>query len=205
MFWIPIAAIIIFIWMICYAVNSARAAQFDREHRERRNAERSLAESVTDEALESDLNRQLEGKYEECRRIVREFMGGGGEWSVYADYLSGKKKALLVSMARCGRLPRNFVISGDTLPLVKDSFSPKNKDGQCLTPERGREMNEEFILRVEEYLNTRFHIGVQAVVSTWRYDGQDNRLIRMPLREFLGKYGSGSTNYTSEFQFVRTN
>ena len=201
MFWIPIAAIVIAIWLIVGAVRGVKDASYEASFSQKRQSEQQLAGSVLDPALESELSYNLGGQRDVCRQIVRSFMGGGEEWDEYADLLSGKQKAVLVRMAQRGRLPRDFTGGyGANLPLGNTALHPDPKR-TGLEPTRGVVMNEEFILRIEEQLQS---CGLDAVVmvSTSRYNGKDTEMCDLPLRDYLGRFGSGSTNYSSRFRFV---
>ena len=202
MFWIPIAAIAVLIWLIVGAVHSAKDARYLAGYNRRRESEKQLADLTVDPSLESELSTQMDGRPSEWKRTVRSFMDGGEEWEVYTDLLAGKKKALLVLMAGRGNLPRDFTGAyGDNLPIGFYTLHPKKPGDVRLAPQRGIEMNEELILRVEDRLNSH-GLDAVAMVSTEHYDGSKNDLHNMPLRDYLRQFGRGSTNYFTRYRFV---
>ena len=202
MFWIPIAAIVIAIWLIVGAVRGVKDASYEASFSQKRQSEQQLADSVLDPTLESELSYNLEGQYDLWKQIVRSFMGGGEEWNLYTDVLAGKKKATLVRMSQHGKLPRDFTGGfGTELPIGSTTLRPKNQADPHLTPSRGVEMNEEFILRVEEELRS-CGLNAVAMAATNRYDGSKTVLHNIPLREYLDRFGRGSTNYSTRFRFT---
>ena len=180
-------------------VNGIRIAQYNREYDRQKNAREALANQYVDRDLENDLYYEIKRTFlPERKRIVQEFMGGSERWADYVDYADGGKKVLLIEMAKRGKIPRGFVTYGEYLPFTEDTL---HKPGpHQIRPQLGRQMNEEFMLKVEEYLQKH---GIPAVVycNADLPDGRKN--VWISVRNLQAKYGPGLTHYFTGFQFVR--
>lgn len=206
MFWIPVAVVVIVIWYILSLSSSIQTARSEKEYNRIRQAEDDLKKIVVDQELENQLFYEMESSIylDEWKNIVCDFMGGGQEWADYVDYADGRKKATLVLMAKQGKLPAWFVSFGSWLHLTDETM---HKPGpHRISPKRGREMNEEFILHVEEYLRKEKQIPAVAVCTVDIPDpmlktGQRSEF--GTLRELRWKYGPGVTHYFTNFRFIK--
>lgn len=197
MFWIPVCVIICLWYLIASTVSNVKTIHYQADYNRYKKAEESLKRQVVDRDLEYQINQSLEFNSEKCKQIVCEFMGDDPAWRDYTDLLSGRQKALIVSMAKEGKLPNDCVSFGVYLPLAESTrFS---KDGHRISPEKGRVMNEDFMLRVEFCLQKH---GINAEVYCWTNLLNENRTIHMPLKQFIHEYGDGATHYNTRFQFV---
>ncbi len=202
MFWIPLCAVVLFVYWIASLIGAVKTGIYQREYNNYQKAKEALVQRAVDYDLESDLDYTLDLQIGKWKSTVREFMGGGSEWEDYTDFASGKLKAKIIIMARQGKLPAWLINFGVSLPLAEDTL---HKPGpHQIRPARGIEMNERFVLRLESFLNNTMHIPVIAYVWTTR-NGEIKPMHHMPLQEFLREYGSGSTHYFTRFQFVSRN
>lgn len=191
MFWIPICVIVLCGWFIKSIVDGAQTAQFQRDYNEKEGKRRSLAALVNDPELEYRLSKELDKRYAEWRRIVREFMGGSEEWEKYAWYLKGKLKAMTVLMLKEGKLPQDL-----TCPI---GFDLSELGGNDLSGECASRMNDEFLLKVEDTLRAR---GIPAVVMCRRFVSVDRTEPYVPLRKLVRENGLGSSGGGSEYRFT---
>lgn len=198
MLWIPITVLICLIAGIISLYEDARGAkyrmEFDAYHR---NAA-SLASVAEDRVMENELDYTLGYHLDEWKQLVQEFMGGNPEWADYVDYSSGKLKAKIATMARSGKLPSQCISYGVSLMLADDT---RLKPGpHQIRPERGTQMNEDFMLKTAHVLSLR--TGLNVNVYVWTTMKGERRTIHMQLLEFQRTYGYGKTHYFTRFQFI---
>ena len=201
MFWIPVSAIIITVWLCIHFVSQVKTEQYNAEFNDYQKSKQALANIVVDSNLEYRLKQEIQTDLEQWKKTMREFMGGGSEWEEYMDYASGERKILMIEMAKRGRLPDECVKYGFNFPLP---LNAKRSIGVCsIDPVRGRAMNEQFILRIEEYL--RREKNIRAVAWVWKpYFDQDKNMCtrHMPLRQYVSEYGYGTTVDVSKFEYI---
>lgn len=188
MFWIPFMFIVCIISFIVYLMGTTKGTKNANEYKRYEESQQRLFQYASDSALENELSSQLDLKLGEWKETVQQFMGGSPEWADYVDYTKGKLKAMMVIMARRGKLPASCINFGVNLPVSN------------ILPERAFLMNEEFILRIERELNLRTSLTVTAYV--WTTLKGSSKTIHMTLRDFISQYGSGKTHFSTTFQFV---
>lgn len=194
MFWIPVSVIFLCVWLVKYTVDGAKTARFQRNYEEKEDRRRLLAAVTGDAELERRLSRELDKKYAEWRRIVREFMGGSEEWEVYTGYVKGKLKAMTVLMAKNGKLPSEL-----TSPIGFELREYSDQIVDRLGERRIHEMNEEFLFAVEDCLRGR---GVSAVAMCKRASPYGEAKPYVPLRKLVLESGSGSSGNGANFRFT---
>lgn len=198
MFWIPITVLVCLIAGIISLCQDARGTKYKTEFAAYQGNAASLASVAEDRAMESELDYTLGYNIDEWKQLVREFMGGNPEWADYVDYSSGKLKAKIVTMVRSGKLPAQCINYGVSLMLADDT---RLKPGpHQIQPERGTQMNEDFMLRVAHVLGLR--TGMNVTVYVWTTMNGELRTIHMPLLEFQRTYGYGKTHYFTRFQLI---
>lgn len=189
--WIPIAAIAITVWFIRYVVNSTKTAAFDYEHDRRSKMQEAFNRRMLDKDLEQEYSMKLQVDRELRRSMAREYMQGGDEWLIYADYGStATYTALAVMMLRHRKLPSEFTSGFLQLPRgYPDREIPTSpvRPAQCI------EMNERFLLKLEEDLNSA-GCGVKVMYRRDDYGWY-------PLRADIEESGYGRTNFYTYFQF----
>lgn len=198
MFFIPIAAVILFVWFIFYLIGAYNQGK----SRHRAVAYQDALEKTRmymDQDLENDLRYHFEKHDMRPGDVVCSFMGGDRQWKVYADSFSSDSinKAILAMMAKQGKVPWRFFASGCGLHLP-ESITHTPGPNQ-IRPERMFVMNEEFILRAEECLN-RNGAPVSAYCTVDLPDGRKNVFISV--RSLRQEYGAGLTRYFTNFQFL---
>ena len=201
MFWIPIMILVCIILGITSLPGEIRGAKNKIEYNDYQEAEKRLAAIAEDRELESSLYNELGYKIDEWKQIVQEFMGGNPEWADYTDYTCGKTKATIILMARRGKLPSQCIHYGKNLPL--DDETRLKPGPHQIRPERGIQMNEDFMLRVEQEMCQR--LGRKIVVYVWTTMNGESRSYHMSLRDFQKTYGYGKTHYYTRFQFIAEN
>ena len=190
--WIPIAFIAIVIWYICYLVNTAKSSRFDADMKRKQEAKADFQVRMTDSTTENEQRRRLQFDQQLRQSLVKEFMQGGDEWITYTGYgPTAIEKAVGVVMAQRGYLPRSFTDGWLQLqcPIPdKELYSSSLSPAQCII------MNEKFLLKMEEELNSigrNVKVLYQANDCSWH-----------PLLEDVAKFGYSRTHFFTHFQFV---
>lgn len=198
MFWIPIASVLLLCHLFARTRYSIGVARFQDEYRKEENARKALADRVNDIEFESELHEQLDKKYNEWTKIVQKFMGGNKEWGDYADFLRGKLKAETVLMLQHGKLPYDLTSPiGFELPISKKS--PSALKGNGISAKQAMEMNERFLLTVEDRLREQ---GIPAAVMCRRFKSVNYTLPYIPLRLLVEAEGWGSSGGGARFRFT---
>lgn len=197
MVFIPVAAVIFMIWIVCSTFDAAKTVSMRADYLNYNKA-LELTHRYLDSELENELDWKLKRRQIDTRSTVQNFMGGDSIWFYYTDIQDEDKKAKLVLMAERGKLPFSFVCVGDYLQMSEDTL--RGPVGKRITPQRSFEMNEEFVLRVEQYLKEEKSVPVSVYCRVDLPDGRKNVFIRVgALRE---RYGPGMTNSLTHFQFL---
>lgn len=183
MFWIPISVIAIIIWYIVSLSNGVKAAQYDREYQQKRNAVAAFRSLVTDEDLERELRWQFDDHKIDCNAVVRAFMGGDSKWDDYTGGNAyGRRKAEMVLMAQKGKFP------GITSSFSLGVTNPKSH----FSNEQWTSMNVEYLLRLEKELRQQLGRNVVLYASYYANENGERNLHRRRLRECVrlgeGKY-----------------
>lgn len=198
MFFIPIAAVFLFIWFILYIWMEVGKAKFQAEYNREKVKRETLERLTTDVDLEMRLSEELEKDCLLWPDIVGNFMGDSKEWRDYADFSSGKLKALIVRMLEYRKLPR-IATSPFGFYLTMYQKSPSAIKGNGISLRRGWEMNEEFLLTVEKRLRSA---GYHAVVMCKRVGTFEKEEPFVPLRELIQKNGPGASGNRARFFFT---
>lgn len=199
MFWIPIFAIFIVIWLIRYTVDGVKMTKFNNEYERKTALRESMRDRTASPDLEQRLFREYERKYDAWGTIVQEFMGGGEEWRAYADFETGKLKAVTALMLKDGKLPRVYTDPlGVKLGMSEKSPSVGHENGfyNNITGNSAARMNERFMLMVEDTLHRH---GIDATVVCQRYLGVQNTPPYISLRKLITKYGDGCTGFGTSY------
>ena len=197
MFWIPIFVILLMIYFCKALTDGFHTYHFKRDYQRSVDKRQELERLVKDIELEYTISKQLRHNYSEWTRLVQEFMGGDKKWGDYADFRNGFLKALTVAMLKHNKLPSELVFPTG-FHLWCSETSPSAMDGNGFSPREAREMDEEFLLRVEQELRTRH---IDAVVICQASDGLTSGPW-MPLKTFIDQNGKGATNCGTSFQFT---
>ena len=187
MFWIPIAAVLLF---ACLCSNTATSLKDTRYRDDFENYQRkaSSAKRLTgDLSLEQRIKSILGTNRTECVKIIRDFMGGGKEWAYYASS-DWRMKAVIIEMAKAGKLPCDCT----------SGFCLSQPDRNLITPECGLQMNREFLLGVESFLRERFGYRVTVYASSRIFDAE------WKLHYRNGKLSDSETplQYGTRYQFI---
>ena len=187
MFFIPVAAVVLFIWFIVYCVQSARESKFRYDLDRDRQRTQSLESMTRDDRMEREFqNARMQGRLSDDDDVSR-FMGGGREWEEYARS-EWFLKLKAVRMAKCGKIPHEFSDGlGYHLCMVSDSNMAK---------EMWAGMNVRFLLRLEEELQAH---SVPAV-ALFQHQFPTGPWTR--LRETVQREGTDCTKLTTKFRFT---
>ena len=187
MFFIPVAAVVLFIWFIVYCVQSARESKFRYDLDRDRQRTQSLESMTRDDRMEREFqNARMQGRLSDDDDVSR-FMGGGREWEEYARS-EWFLKLKAVRMAKFGKIPHEFSDGlGYHLCMVSDSGMSK---------EMWAGMNVRFLLRLEEELQAH---SVPAV-ALFQHQNPTGPWTR--LRETVQREGTDCTELTTKFRFT---
>ena len=187
MFFIPVAAVVLFIWFIVYCVQSARESKFYYDLDKDRQRTQSLESMTRDDRMEREFqNARMQGRLSDDDDVSR-FMGGGREWEEYA-MSEWFLKLKAVRMAKCGKIPHEFSDGlGYHLCMVSNSNMSK---------EMWAGMNVRFLLRLEEELQAH---SVPAV-ALFQHQNPTGPWTR--LRETVQREGTDCTELTTMFRFT---
>ena len=197
MVFVPVAAVILMIWFACYTVDAVKTGSM-RADMDNYKESIERMRMYFDNDLENELSRRLKSGKIDSRETVMRFMGGGGEWYTYADPPDDVKKATLVLMAEQGKIPIMFVIGGNYLHMSEQTLHMRGANR--ISPARSFEMNEEFVLRIEQVLREEKGVPAVAYCRADLPDGRKNVFIRVS--ELRSRYGPGLTRYFTSFQFL---
>lgn len=178
MFFIPIFAVFLFIWLCVFAVQSARGAKFEHEMKTVRQNAEILNAAVVDWDLAERMERELrsDSKY----TVLQRYMGGGKEWEVFARETGSdtlRSFNLAARMIPYGKLPATIVGEHHATHSLR-----------TLTPEQWGGMQEDFLLKLEDELSRR---GIGAVAMC--RDGFPHQGKAIPIRERVKREGRGCT------------
>ena len=190
MFWIPICFIVLVFCLIRGVIDYVQTESMKSKADQHEAKIKAFEKQVEDENLEWEMEGKLEKDYVLRASIVRDFMGGGEEWSQF--YLT-TNAALRVLMAQHGKLPRldaRFGYSGGGAGNYRLS-----------TPKRIHEMREEFLLALEDELNKN---GVHTVLVA-----QFDRKNGWPtgeyesVRDHVKHFGYGTGNFLTKYMWAQ--
>lgn len=191
MFFIPVAAVVLFIWFIVYCVQSARESKFRYDLDRDIQRTQSLESMTRDDRMEREfqnarMHGSMQGSLSDNDDVSR-FMGGGREWEEYARS-EWFLKLKAVRMAKCGKIPHEFSDGiGYHLGMLSDSN---------MSEEMWAGMNVRFLLRLEEELQAH---SVPAV-ALFQHQFPTGPWTR--LRETVQREGTDCTKLTTKFRFT---
>ena len=184
MFFIPIAAIVIFIWLIVNAVQGGRMARLQMDTDKSIAKTKQLQETAVDMDASYLVQQQLR-KPQDQRKAVSEFMGGREDWDLYASNLD-KDSLLVLSMNAL--LVRQGHVSSSLASCVGTSFY--GRDPAYFSAQQWRSMTEQVLLAFEKELNKR---DIPAVVLCEKSYPGTVRVPEQSLRSYIDANGPGST------------
>ena len=186
---IPIAAVIIFIWLIAQFVMGCNEAVYQRESARIRAGEQKMASSAEDRQLEEKLRAEIK-KNKGNGDLVTAFMNDGRDWAPLCGKSdNGIMRVLAVAMAQHGKAPYRMIWHiGQTFPY---------KQNDLYSMEQWVMMNEEYMLALEAEL--RRH-GVLADAMC-RHNYPDLGPWRR-LRDEVQKEGGGCTDAATVFRLT---
>ena len=185
MFFIPIAAIVIFIWLIVYAVQQGRMASLNAD------INRSIAKSqrLQDAVLDWDASYLAEQKLrspQQRRKAVADFMGGGPDWELYSCNLDeGSLLTLSINalLVKQGHLSFGLASSGTGTWFYGRS--------PAISAVKWRTMTEQYLLALSDELERH---GIHAeVICRKSYPGAKNPVPDTNLRRYIAEHGPGQT------------
>lgn len=199
MFWIPICFVAFVIFLIFYSIDSFQIGKAQSDYNTIEQKRKALCDILLDENLENRLRYERKWRMEENKQIVRDFMGGEERWADYTDGADFNLKVLMVLMAKQGKLPADCVQFSFRLQLSEKTLHTPGP--HQILPDAGRKMNEEFVLKIEDYLRNVQRIPATAYCAVKAPDlGYE---VSMPLREIQRKYGAGLTHYFTSFYYLK--
>jgi len=192
MFWIPIVVIVLVIWYFNTAVDAVKTSNYKREYQSRRDAAQRFSDLTRDEDLEQHLRWDFEDWKIDCNAVVREFMGGNPKWDQYTGGNAyGKEKAKMALMAQQGKFPG-----------LMSSFKPGMINPAVrLTNSELRDMNVEYLLRLQNTLRQRLGRNVVLYVTIYDYSVHPIRTETKRLQDCLASDDRELIGGMSNYEF----
>ena len=194
MFFIPIAAVVIVFWIIINSVQEGRLKGI--QNAGRREVERSQRlRAVTydgDAAYIAEM--RMRQRHLQAKEIVN-FMGGGKDWERYTGNLdkgSILTLSLIAALAPQGKL---------TMLCMGIGFRLYGRNPSSMGEKEWRSMTEQFLLHAEDVLNKKGIPAVDLCRRGWSGSNVKNACTWQNLRQYIAKYGAGSTE---AFEYVFT-
>ena len=188
MFFIPIAAVIIFIWFLVHLYMGYNEGKYNYEQKVSSDRTKALESVAVDEYAESQIKKEITGKNAE--QILRDYLPSGDEWDFYASNADKTECALLVRMAATGKIPEHFVWPFGSYLRVKYDLPPADL-------QRCTELNEQFLLMIESDLLKR---GINTVLLFQRQNPKTGPWT--PMRDYREKNGSCFTDNSYKYRFT---
>ena len=184
MIFVPLAIIALIIWFLVFVYRQIGHGKYNRATYRVEQSRQRAEVMIRDDALAARIYDDLDKKYAEQARIVREFMGGDGKWDLFS-YGCGHSLAKLVLLAQNGKMSYEYIIGS---PIVCSHMLKDNAPA----------MIEEFVLRLEDELNSHCGGGIQAIMKIPHSKSFQQWI---PLREFIQQNGKGKTLRTAQYRF----
>ncbi len=188
MFFIPIAAVVLFVFLLVRIYMAFNEGKMNRElelSKSRTDKLRSIAE---DPYLESQIRSQM--TWTNADRIMHDYLPDTPDWNFYISNADRKNCAMLITMAKLGKVPQLFMWGlGDHLRVTCDLYSPDLP--------RSQKLNEQFLLKMESELQNR---GVDAELLFQQQYPKTGPWT--PMRSYYEKNGAGFTDGSVKYRFT---
>ena len=184
MFFVPIAFVFLVVWFIGYIYKQIGYGKYNRAEYQVEQGRKRAAVMLQDEALATKFYNDLDKKYTEQAKIVREFMGGDRKWDEFS-LGCGRELATLVLLAQQGRTSSGYIIGNP----INCSYK---------LGERAPAMIEEFVLRLEDELNRHRGGCIRAMIKMPHQNGYQQWF---SLRDYIVRNGNGKTYRTALYRF----
>lgn len=189
MFFVPIAAVVLFIWYLVHLFMAYNEGVYIRDRKRSTALTEALTAVAEDRDLERSLNRSM--TQDKALQIMRSYLPKTPEWDFYIDHADAMECAVLIRMAEQGKIPYFLLWSLGTYFRVAYYDIPKADYARSLV------LNEQFLLMIESELNMH---GVDAVLLFQRQTPQTGPWT--PLRRYMEKFGPGFSDNTFKYRFT---
>jgi hypothetical protein len=183
MFFIPIAAIVIFIWLIIHSVQGGRMAKLNID------VNRSIAKTDKLQAAavdwDADYNAEMKLRNRKDQiATLSALMGGGPDWDLYASNL---ETASLRTLSMNALLVRDGHLSSSLASHVGTTFYGRS---MSMSREQWCSMTEQVLLKLADEITKK---GIPAIVICRRsYPGVET-IPDQELRSYIAEHGPGQT------------
>lgn len=191
MVWLPVAFIIFLVWYVRYINSGINRAKIEHEL--------EVVSREKDYAIRNYCDHELERKYKKafetdlnCGKRMLEFMKGGEEWEHFGTH--DPDRIVAIDLAKHGKICYSMIL-GTSLSNVSN-----NRDH--ITPERGREMNEEYMLALQETLRSAGAYVTAVCTNISITPNETASYSYVPLEQIRMEHGPGFTDYCTTFCFL---
>ena len=188
MFFIPIAAVVIFVWYLFHLYMGYNEGKYNHERRISGERTEKMLSAASDRQMESRIRKELTGS--QAIQTLRDYLPDSEEWRFYADRADNRECAVLIRMTAHGKLPEHFIWAFGDYLRVRYDLPPADL-------RRCAELNERFLLMMESELIKR---GIDTVLLFQRRNPKTGPWT--PMRQYREENGGGFTDNSFMYRFT---